>query len=263
MGSRSSSSASSSTTNQQDNRIIAGDGAFVVGPDGTYQSTIDNSIGVTSTNSTSTSNSGNTTISDSGNWDWNTSNSTTSNDDNSLNVTTSTSNSTTDSGNWNWNTSNTSTTTNSGGNWDWNTSNTTSTDSHDTYTLSDSGALATAQAISATNAEFLGLAAETQSETLQFVAQMSADQLAATGDSMTEMFTYGADQNRQAWESTLAASQGLIGQMLGQAAATTASAKEIANAAISSFMPTDNKNADTARYALYAGLAFLAYKALK
>lgn len=242
-----STSNSSTTTNQQDNRVVAGDGAVVVGQDGQY--TQDNSFGLYSSSSNST----NTT--NSGNWDWYAN--TTSQDDNSLNVTTSTDSS--NSGNWDWNTSNTTNTTNSGGNWDWNTSN----DSHDTYTLSDSGAMATAQAISATNAEFLGLAAETQGDTLQFIAQMSADQLAATGDSMTEMFTYGADQNRQAWESTLAASQGLIGQMLGQAAATTASAKEIAQSAISSFMPTDNKNSDTMRWAVIGALAFLAWRALK
>lgn len=77
-------------------------------------------------------------------------------------------------------------------------------------------------------------------------------------DVAAEMFKVGAQNSATAWSNTIDASEALIGKLIDSTDKTNNTAQAIAGAAIASFQPTDNKNADALKWALMAGVAVLA-----
>lgn len=175
---KSSSSKSSTSANQQDQRIVAGEGAFVAGPG----SAVDQSV--------SASNSGNTTIYSTG---------------------------------------------------------------------TDAGAVKLAE----TNTEFLKAAAASQGDAAKFIAQAGAGMVADMGEALTDLYATAGSNNTRAWQSTLDTAGGLIDRMLGAAEQTSAGAREVAQAAIASYQPTENKMGDAFKYAAIAAAVVVAFKVIK
>lgn len=77
-------------------------------------------------------------------------------------------------------------------------------------------------------------------------------------DAAVEMFKLGAQNSATAWSNTIDASESLITKLIDSTDKTNNTAQAIAGAAIASFQPTDNKSADSLKWALMAGVAVLA-----
>lgn len=132
-------------------------------------------------------------------------------------------------------------------------------DASTTYIGSDPGAVR----IGELNAALLGAVNESQTDAVKFMTQAGADVIRQAGGSATDLFELGAQNSASAWSHTLDASQSLIGRLLDSTDKTNNAAQSIAGAAIASFTPTENKQADATKYLTLAGAAVLAFVILR
>ena len=115
------------------------------------------------------------------------------------------------------------------------------------------------------NAQLLGAVNEQNTDAVRFISQLGADGIRAMGGSATDLYSRAGSNSLQAWDRTLEASEGILARVLDSSARTTDAAKVIAQSAIGSFQPSENKSADTFKLAAIAaaalGLVFILRKA--
>jgi hypothetical protein len=96
------------------------------------------------------------------------------------------------------------------------------------------------------NAELLGAVAETNTDAVKAIAQLGADGIRQMGASVTDMYGKAGSNTASAWSHTVDASAGLIDRLLTAAEKNTAVAGAVAQSAIGSFQPAENKASDAA-----------------
>lgn len=109
------------------------------------------------------------------------------------------------------------------------------------YTGTDPGLVRLAELQS----QLTGAAIGQQSDAVRALAGMGNDTIRAMGASVTGLFDRAGSNTAQAWSHTLDASQQLMADMLDRAGSTADTAGRLAQAAIASYQPADNKQADT------------------
>lgn len=127
------------------------------------------------------------------------------------------------------------------------------------YTGTDGGSVDIARF----NAQLLQALGENQGETVKTLSKMGADGVSRQAQSATDLFALASNNASKSWTHTLDKSGELIDKLLSSAQGTITGAQTVARDAISSYQPTDNKNADTFKYAAIAGavvVAFLLFK---
>ena len=151
------------------------------------------------------------------------------------------------------------------------------------FTGTDGGAVNIARF----NSQLLQAVGENQGDTVRLLAQMGADGISKQSAAATNLFTTGSaeagkawghtvdkagavleglmngqriagQQNASTWGSTLDAASSVVERMLGSAQATITGAQTVARDANAASQPSDSKNTDTLRYALFAGAALAA-----
>jgi hypothetical protein len=125
------------------------------------------------------------------------------------------------------------------------------------------------------NAEFLGAAAESQTDAVRALAQWGKEGFAQMGESVTDLyalagsntarawshtldssdklFALAGSNTAKAWSQTLDSSEKLLGRMLDSAGRTTDAAKVVAQSAIASYQPAEKSQADALRMGLLIG----------
>lgn len=236
MGGKSSSTVSPTTnTTQQDNRVVLGNGASQIGAFGRYSTTADsnNSYARNSNNVSEAL----TEINDSSTRDF----STRIND--SRDLSTSISDSSTRDFSTNINDSR-----------DLSNRSTTTLN----YTGTDGGAVDGAVQLGKLNAGLLQALGEDQGDTVKVIARMGVDNLNTTAGAATNLFATAADNTAASWTHTVDKSADLLDRMLTNAQATITGAQTVATDAMSAYQPSDNKTADTMKYAVIAAAAIAA-----
>lgn len=127
------------------------------------------------------------------------------------------------------------------------------------YTGTDGGAVDIAKF----NANLLQAVSENQGETVRALAQMGTKGITDQAQAATNLFATGSAEAGRAWGHTVDKSSELIDRLLTSASATVTGAQTVARDAISSFQPTENKQAGTMNYALLAAVAIAAIFILK
>jgi len=103
------------------------------------------------------------------------------------------------------------------------------------------------------NAEFLGAAAESQTDAVRALAQWGKEGFAQMGESVTDLYARAGSNTAKAWSHTLDSSEKLLGRMLDSAGRTTDAAKVVAQSAIASYQPAEKSQADALRLGLLIG----------
>ena len=269
MGSRQSSSPTTNTqTDQYDNRIVAGDGAFVLGQgaswldSSTYTDAYSFGLSDSSQRNTTTSlsDSRSSSYSDSSNRSiQDNDDNSTSWVDNSLQLSDSSSRyaytdgslqlsdsrQTDNSQASSWyalDSSDRSTTTSDDRSW----YSYASDDSNRSVTnVTNSGTDPGLVRLAELQAEFMGAAAGQQSDAVKTIAQLGTEGIRRMGESVTDLYGQAGSNTAQAWSHTLDASQALMARVLDQAGSTSSAAGRLAEVAIGSYQPSENKQADT------------------
>ena len=113
------------------------------------------------------------------------------------------------------------------------------------------------------NSQLLRSVSENQGDTVRLLAAMGADGISKQAAAATNLFATGSAEAGKAWGHTVDKSSELIDRLLTSASATVTGAQTVARDAISSFQPTENKQAGTMNYALLAAVAIVAIFILK
>jgi hypothetical protein len=100
--------------------------------------------------------------------------------------------------------------------------------------------------------------AEYNAQLLQALGESQADSFRTLVGGANSLYERGGQNNLKAWETTLDVSGQLFGKAIDLAAGAANNSRAVAEAAIGSFQPTDNKGADSLKWALMAGVAVLA-----
>jgi len=141
-----------------------------------------------------------------------------------------------------------------------------STDSHnDSHAISTTTNISGADAaqINAQNAELLrGLGAQ-QSDATKAVAQMLTQGYEHIGGAFTDVSTVASNNAEKSWTHTIDTSADLLGRVVDATNKSGDTSRLVAQAAIASFQPSENKMGDTFKYAAIAGAAVLALVVLK
>lgn len=116
-----------------------------------------------------------------------------------------------------------------------------------------------AAAINAQNAELLRGLGGQQSDAVKAIADMQRAGMHDLGGAFTTL----AQTDAAAWSHTVDAGAELLGKITQATTASSDSARMVAQAAIASFQPADNKASDTFKYAAIAGAAVLALAMLR
>lgn len=93
--------------------------------------------------------------------------------------------------------------------------------------------------------EFAGAAFAQQSDAVRAVAQLGAQGIRDMGGAASDVLGRAFSNSASAWSHTLDASQALMADMLDRAGSTADAAGRLAEVAIASYQPADNKQADT------------------
>lgn len=109
------------------------------------------------------------------------------------------------------------------------------------------------------NAQLLGAVAETQSDALKTVAGLGAGAFRDVAGNLGQIT--GASE--RAWSHTIDAAGSLLEQTIATSKASTDAAKSLAQSAIASYQPADNKTADAFKYAAIAAAAIAALYAFR
>ncbi|MES2249214.1 MAG: hypothetical protein V4645_18180 [Pseudomonadota bacterium] len=97
------------------------------------------------------------------------------------------------------------------------------------------------------------------SDAVVALGQMSATTLRDVGGSIVDLNKDSIAANSKAWDDTLAHGAGVVDKLIDSMSAGYG----LANKAIDSFTPTENKNADIGKYAMWAAAAVAAAVLLK
>jgi hypothetical protein len=140
----------------------------------------------------------------------------------------------------------------------------TSVDSHDTVTLSDAGAMETAQSLARMQSELLKTISGNQTDATKVIAGLGSETVMGMGEALTDMFSTGANWNAKTWGETLAASREILGMAASQAKGAQDTAAAVARDAIAAFEPTQNKESDSSwkTWAAVAAALAIGYKVL-
>lgn len=115
-------------------------------------------------------------------------------------------------------------------------------------TTSDPGAVRLGEL----NSQLLGMVAETQTDAVKAVAQFGANGFRDLGESVTNLYSVAGQNAGKAWSETLNASGELIDKLVSSANRTTDAARSVAQSAVSSYQPTESKNADALKWGAIA-----------
>lgn len=102
------------------------------------------------------------------------------------------------------------------------------------------------------NAQFLGAAAETQTDAVKALAQFGTTSLRDLGESVSNVYEQAGKNSATAWTATLNKSGELIDKLVTAAGRNTEAAQAVAQSAIGSYQPAENKNADALKWAAIA-----------
>ncbi|CAN5165722.1 hypothetical protein BH10PSE16_BH10PSE16_43870 [soil metagenome] len=69
-----------------------------------------------------------------------------------------------------------------------------------------------------------------------------------------DLARFQGEQNTEAWNTTITAGAGLVDKLIGQVGDGVALSEKV----VSAFTPTENKNADIGKYAMWAAAAVAA-----
>lgn len=109
------------------------------------------------------------------------------------------------------------------------------------------------------DAEVLKTLANTLPDAVAALGQMSATTLRDVGGSIVNLNKDSMDANTKAWDDTLHFGAGVVDKMIDQMSQGYA----LAGKAVDNFTPTENKNADIGKYAMWAAAAVAAAVLLK
>lgn len=109
------------------------------------------------------------------------------------------------------------------------------------------------------DAEVLKTLANTLPDAVAALGQMSATTLRDVGGSVVNLNKDSIAANSKAWDSTLQFGAGVVDKLIDQ----MSEGYGLAGKAIDSFTPTENKNADIGKYAMWAAAAVAAAVLLK
>lgn len=125
----------------------------------------------------------------------------------------------------------------------------------DTTTNNTDNRMAVQDGIGLTNASGNSVSYNS-TDAVKAVANLGADVIKTTGGAIVDLNRDSVQANATAWDSTLKTSAALVDRLID--ASTT-----VGTAAVASYEPTDNKNADTLKWAAIAGAAVVALQFLK
>lgn len=109
------------------------------------------------------------------------------------------------------------------------------------------------------DAEVLKTLANTLPDAVAALGQMSATTLRDVGGSIVDLNRDSLAANSKAWDDTLAHGAGVVDKLID----SMSQGYGLATKAIDSFTPTENKNADIGKYAMFAAAAVAAAVLLK
>lgn len=107
-----------------------------------------------------------------------------------------------------------------------------------------------------------GAVAEQQTDAVKSIAAFGSDSIARMGESVTNLYAVAGNNSSKAWEHTIDASASVLDRLFTGAEANSAAASQVANAAIASYTPSENKSTDAMKWVAIAavvigGAAFL------
>lgn len=161
--------------------------------------------------------------------------------------------------------------TSSTSNLSWDTSDRSTTNTTSSYALDSSNrsttsyniAGADAEAINRQNTELLADFAGDQTDAIRAIAQMQASGVNAIGGAFTDVASLASNNTARAWTHTIDAGAELLGRVVDATRQSSDSARLVAQAAIASYQPAENKQADTLKYTAIAAAAAIALIAFK
>lgn len=110
--------------------------------------------------------------------------------------------------------------------------------------------------VEAADAETLRTLAAGQSDAVKFLTSAGAQMVKDSQSAIVDLNATSTAANRDMWDATITAGAGLVDKLIDQSTA-------LGTAAIGSFTPTENKNADIGKYAMWAAGAVAAAVLLK
>lgn len=105
--------------------------------------------------------------------------------------------------------------------------------------------------VSSSDAETLQTLANGQSDAVKALTNAGAQMVRDSQAAIVQLNDTSTAANQHTWDTTLAAGSDLVDRLINQSTA-------LGTAAISSFQPTENKNADIGKYAMWAAGAVAA-----
>ena len=109
-----------------------------------------------------------------------------------------------------------------------------------------------AAAVSKYNADLLRGISSDQSDAVKAVSQMQLQGLEHLGGAFTDLSSLASNNQAAAWTHTVDAGSELLGRVVDASNKNADATRLVAQAAISSYQPSDNKTADTFKYGLIA-----------
>lgn len=144
-----------------------------------------------------------------------------------------------------------------------NTTFDTTADDHRAWSNSGNWIGADSAAITARNAQMLESLGVSQTDGIKAIAAFGRDAITSMGASATDLYARAASNNATAWSHTIDASESVLEKLMASSQQANDAAKTVAQAAIASFQPTDNKLGDAVKYAAVAAGVLVAWKLLK
>lgn len=93
-------------------------------------------------------------------------------------------------------------------------------------------------------------------DAVKAISNLGADVIKTTGGAVVQLNKDSVQANATAWDTTVTASAALVDRLID-------ASTEIGSKAVASYQPTDNKNADTLKWAAIAGAAVVALQFIK
>lgn len=115
---------------------------------------------------------------------------------------------------------------------------------------------ATLQKMASEHAYVLNSLSDGQADAVKALSSFGAQMVRDSQEAIVDLNATSTAANRDMWDKTVSVGAGLVDKLIGQSGA-------LGQAAISNFAPTENKNADTGKYAMWAAAAVAAVVLLK
>jgi hypothetical protein len=145
-----------------------------------------------------------------------------------------------------------------------------SNDRHDTtsnfrsdYSVTNNVTNADAAAINKQNTDFLRAVGADQSDATKAIAQLLMQGYDHIGDSFTDVSKTASNNQAAAWTHTIDAADELLGKVVDATNKSNDASRLVAQAAIASYQPSDNKLGDAFKYAAIAAAAVVALMVFK